>query len=468
MYLCPKQSIFTINLNVKQLIVMKNLCKFFLAFFAIALTTTAFAQDKNNPWQVSFGVNAIDVYPTNQPGYGGWFSEFYNVEDHWNILPSISTISVSRYVDSGFSFGLQGSLNTLEKLGDTEVSEISHYAVDASITYSLSELINLGKFDPFLAVGGGVTWLDDKGDGTFNGSAGLNYWINDNIGLTYKAAYKHVFEDSGIPHFQHVAGVSIKFGGKDTDSDGIYDKDDACPEEAGLPAFNGCPDNDGDGIENSKDACPDQAGSVENAGCPDADGDGVVDKDDACVNEAGVASLGGCPDSDGDGIANKDDACPDQAGPAANNGCPWKDSDGDSVLDKDDACVDVPGPVANNGCPDIEEKLNAIGAVIPFDSEKAEITGEAKTVIDGAYEILAQYSTLGVTIEGHTDSRGPEGFNQKLSEARAAAVKDYLVKKGIDASRLSTVGYGESQPIASNMNKDGRKQNRRVEFKVNK
>jgi outer membrane protein OmpA-like peptidoglycan-associated protein len=447
---------------------MKNLCRFFLVVFALVLTTTAIAQDENNPWQVSFGVNAIDVYPTNQPGYGGWFSEFYNVEDHWNILPSISTLSISRYVDGGFSVGLQGSLNSLDKLGDTEVEDISHYAVDASITYSLSQLLKLGKFDPFLSAGGGFTWLDDEGAGTFNGGLGLNYWLNDNIGLTYQTAYKHVFEDKGIPHFQHVAGISIKFGGKDSDSDGIYDKHDACPDEAGLPEFNGCPDNDGDGIENSKDSCPDEAGSVENNGCPDSDGDGVVDKEDACVNEAGLASLAGCPDSDGDGVADKDDACVNEAGPSANKGCPWKDTDGDSVLDKDDACVNEAGPVSNNGCPDIEGKLNTIGAVIPFDSEKSEITGTAKAIVDQAYEILAKYPSFNVSVEGHTDSRGPEAFNQKLSEARAAAVKGYLVQKGIASSRLTAVGYGESRPVASNMNKDGRKQNRRVEFKVSK
>jgi len=445
---------------------MKNLCRFFLVFFAVALTTTATAQDKNNPWQVSFGVNAIDVYPTNQAGYGGWFSEFYNVEDHWNILPSISTISASRYIDAGFSFGIQGSLNTIDRLGDAEVDEISHYALDGIVSYSFSELFNLGKFDPFATVGGGVTWLDDVGAGTFNGGLGLNYWFNDNIGLTYSSTYKHVFEDKGIPHFQHVAGVSIKFGGKDTDSDGIYDKDDACPEEAGLPAFNGCPDNDGDGIENSKDECPNQAGSLENGGCPDSDGDGVVDKDDACVNEAGIASLAGCPDADGDGIANKDDACVNEAGPTANNGCPWKDTDGDSVLDKDDACVNEAGPVSNNGCPNIQEKLDAIGPVVPFNTEKAEISQEAKQILDEVYALLQNYKSSNVTIEGHADSRGSEGFNQKLSETRAAAVKAYLVSKGLNASRLSTKGLGESQPASTNMNIEGRKLNRRVEFKA--
>jgi hypothetical protein len=82
-------------------------------------------------------------------------------------------------------------------------------------------------------------------------------------------------------HFQHTAGLTFKFGGKDTDGDGIYDKDDACPDVAGLK-FNGCPDTDGDGIQDSADACPDVFGLAALNGCPDTDGDGVADKDDAC------------------------------------------------------------------------------------------------------------------------------------------------------------------------------------------
>lgn len=127
--------------------------------------------------------------------------------------------------------------------------------------------------------------MDEIGAGTVNGGLGLNIWFSENIGLTLQSTYKHAFEDYGVKHFQHLAGLSVKFGGTDTDGDGVYDKDDACPEVAGLESFNGCPDADGDGIEDSKDSCPNEAGSKEMNGCPDADGDGVADKDDACPNE---------------------------------------------------------------------------------------------------------------------------------------------------------------------------------------
>ncbi|MCK5677639.1 MAG: thrombospondin type 3 repeat-containing protein, partial [Flavobacteriaceae bacterium] len=119
-------------------------------------------------------------------------------------------------------------------------------------------------------------------------------------------------------------GLQFKLGGKDTDGDGVKDKDDACPEIAGLEQFNGCPDTDGDGVQDSKDACPDVAGLTALNGCPDTDGDGVMDSKDDCPNEAGLIENKGCPlmDADGDGVADKDDKCPNVVGVASNFGCP--------------------------------------------------------------------------------------------------------------------------------------------------
>ena len=221
---------------------MKHLSKLLVvALLAVGLNNLH-AQDENNPWQVSFGVNAIDVYPTDDVSSFG--NEYFNANDHWNILPSISYVSVSRFVGDGFSIGARGSINRISKLGDVSVDDLSHYAVDGTIKYAF---LKNTKLDPFVEIGGGYTWVDEIGAGTVNGGVGLNYWFSDNIGLTVQTSYKHAFEDYGVKHFQHLAGIAIKFGGTDTDGDGIYDKDDACPEVAGLEMFNGCPDADGDG-----------------------------------------------------------------------------------------------------------------------------------------------------------------------------------------------------------------------------
>ncbi|MDC6387994.1 OmpA family protein [Maribacter sp. PR1] len=445
---------------------MKHLSKLLVVALLVVGFNNVQAQDENNPWQVQFGANAIDVYPTGDVSSFG--NEFFNVNDHWNILPSISYVGISKSVGDGFSIGARGSLNKISKLGDVSVDDLSHYAIDGTIKYDFIKRESV--IDPFIEVGGGYTWVDEIGAGTVNGGLGINFWFTENIGLTLQSTYKHAFEDYGVKHFQHLAGISVKFGGTDTDGDGIYDKDDACPEVAGLEAFNGCPDSDGDGIEDSKDSCPNEAGSKEMNGCPDADGDGVADKDDACPNEAGLAALAGCPDADGDGVADKDDECPNEAGPSENNGCPWPDSDGDSVLDKDDQCPDVAGTVANAGCPEVTEEvqkqLNEYARTILFDTGKSSIKAESTSVMVDIIQILNEYPTAKFTVEGHTDSVGSAKLNQSLSESRALSVKEFLVDKGIEEFRLSAVGYGEDKPIATNNTRAGRAQNRRVEINL--
>ncbi|WP_142784708.1 OmpA family protein [Changchengzhania lutea] len=463
---------------------MKNLSRLMFAMLLVLVYSNANAQDKNNPWQITIGVNAVDVYPVGEDTpQGEYFDEYFNAEDHWNILPSLSTISVSKYLGDGFSFGVAGSLNKIDKFGDNvnpltgeetvnSVDDLSYYGVDGTIKYSFGELLNTQTFEPYLGVGGGYTWIDEIGAGTLNGTLGLNIWFSENIGLTLQSAYKHSFEDYLPKHFQHTAGISIKFGGADTDGDGIYDKDDACPDVPGLEAFNGCPDTDGDGIQDSEDACPNEAGLAEFNGCPDSDGDGVADKDDNCPTVAGLKALAGCPDADGDGVTDADDKCPEVAGPAANNGCPWPDQDGDGVLDKDDECPTVKGTVANNGCPEISDEvqktLNAYAKTILFDLNKASIKSQSEPVLKDIIGILKEYPNSKFTVEGHTDSSGSDAYNLKLSDARAISVKEYLVENGIDEFRLSAMGFGEEKPIDTNKTRAGRANNRRVEINLAK
>jgi OOP family OmpA-OmpF porin len=103
---------------------------------------------------------------------------------------------------------------------------------------------------------------------------------------------------------------------------------------------------------------------------------------------------------------------------------------------------------------------------INFDFDKAIIKPEFMPVLDVAQSILKEQPDLKVVIEGHTCSMGTDAYNQKLSERRAKAVYDYLVKKGVNAAKLSTVGLGETQPMADNKTESGRELNRRVEFKL--
>jgi len=451
-------------------------------FIAIMAINNVNAQDENNPWAIGFGINAVDFYPANVKGMISnsgnstkWFDEFFNAEDHYNISSSISRISVGKYLNDGFSFEIAGTLNQINKIGDTSVGDLSYYAVDASIRYSFSELFETGEFEPIAIIGGGYTSIDSNGTGTFNAGLGLNYWFTDYLGVNIQSMYKHSFDDVDVlQHFQHSAGIIIKFGGTDTDGDGIFDKDDACPDVFGLEEFNGCPDMDGDGIIDSEDACPDKAGTANMNGCPDSDNDGVADNKDNCPNIAGPVENEGCPwpDTDGDGVLDKDDKCISIAGPAANGGCAWKDTDGDGVLDKDDNCISEAGLASNNGCPllpnSVKEALNSYAKTITFDTSRTTIKDSSANVLNNIIAILNNYPNANFNIEGHTDSTGPESLNQKLSDGRAKAVLNYLTSNGIDVSRLNAKGYGESRPIQSNNTSDGRRANRRVEINLNK
>jgi len=463
---------------------MKNLSR--LLFVAVLLMSfsTTHGQDKNNPWAITIGVNAVDLYPVGEDTpQGDYFDEYFNVKDHWNILPSLSTITVSRYLSDGFTFSATGSINRIDKFGSNfdpitgrettnRVDDLSYYGLDGRVSYSFMELIKCKTIDPYIGVGGGYTWVDEIGAGTLNGSLGLRYWFTESFGIDLNSTYKHSFEDYLSKHFQHSVGLTFKFGGTDTDGDGIYDQDDACPEEAGLEIFNGCPDSDNDGIQDSKDDCPNTAGLAEFNGCPDGDGDGIMDKDDKCPTVAGLKALMGCPDADGDGVADDDDNCANEAGPAANNGCPWPDTDGDGILDKDDKCPSEAGTAANNGCPEVKpteavmETLNSYSRSILFNSGKATFQKETDQVLQAMTAIFKEYQQANFSIEGHTDSDGSKSMNQALSERRANAVRDYLIANGISSDRLTAAGFGESTPIATNKTRAGKKENRRVEVKL--
>ncbi|NNL84720.1 MAG: OmpA family protein, partial [Myxococcales bacterium] len=103
---------------------------------------------------------------------------------------------------------------------------------------------------------------------------------------------------------------------------------------------------------------------------------------------------------------------------------------------------------------------------VNFDFDRAEIRPDARIVLDEAASQLSQCKVGAITVAGHTDSTGPEAYNQGLSERRASSVADYLASQGVSRSRLQPVGYGESQPVASNGTRDGRALNRRVELNL--
>ena len=440
----------------------------------IATVSSVQAQDENNKWSIGFGVNTVDIRTPHD--FGNFLKDWGGPSD-LNVLPAITKLSVARYIGAGFSAEVDGSLNKIKKGFNGVSQDESFWNANLQAKYALRRLFTTesGWFDPYLKLGGGYTsykseYSEKDGAVKLLAGGGINFWFTDHLGLNVQTGYNHGFQKDGTDYFQHSAGIVIKFGAKDTDKDGIPDKDDACPDVAGPKEFNGCPDTDGDGIPDKDDACPDVAGLKEFNGCPDTDGDGIADKDDACPEVAGLKEFNGCPDTDGDGVPDKDDKCPDVAGPAENAGCPWPDTDGDGVLDKDDLCPNEAGPASNNGCPepndDDQKRLNQYAKTILFDTGKATIKFQSAEVLNQIINVLKKFPKSRFRIEGYTDSTGNKQRNITLSQNRADAVKIYLIQGGIDQSRLESKGYGPENPIASNKTRKGRELNRRVEINL--
>jgi OmpA-OmpF porin, OOP family len=134
-----------------------------------------------------------------------------------------------------------------------------------------------------------------------------------------------------------------------------------------------------------------------------------------------------------------------------------------SNLRVNDQITIAAAPVIN-----LQNRLNdlLINRVIEFESADDTLTEKGKALLDEALPIMRESKQAEIEIAGHTDSRGQPVFNQELSQARAEAVRDYLVARGIDTTRLKPVGYGSTRPIADNNTAQGQKKNRRIEFSV--
>ncbi len=266
----------------------------------------------------------------------------------------------------------------------------------------------------------------------------------------------------------------------DNDGDAVVDVDDECRDVKGKAQWKGCPppDKDGDGLTDDVDVCADVPGIVSRQGCPedDKDQDGVKDIDDLCVDQPGPPATKGCPDGDKDGTADSADRCPDVVGIPALLGC--KDSDADGIADPDDKCPSEPETINGiddgDGCPDKGKSLVVITKdrielkeTVFFDPGKATIQKRSFSLVDQIAQVMKAHPEVKkIRVEGHTDADGNDGKNLELSKKRARAVLDALVKRGVEAARLESDGFGETQPIADNKTKAGKAQNRRVELKI--
>jgi len=285
-----------------------------------------------------------------QPNVGAtqYFGDL-NIDDAWNQHQKLGFGAILGYQLSPV-FGLRGQFvkaDLYSKRFDQEKLLTSNLWDGAlNLTININEIFaayNAKRFLNFyLFTGAGMasykSKIEDYTTGTILNEhtdrqstfilpigAGASFRINNTFSINLEYGDRTVFDGLAIDftdegqenndHYSYAsAGLQINFGVKDTDDDGVRDKDDLCPETFGKYELAGCPDKDNDGIADKDDACPDIAGKAEFKGCPDTDGDGIIDSEDTCPNSAGKKELNGCPDKDNDGIADKHDKCPDVAG----------------------------------------------------------------------------------------------------------------------------------------------------------
>jgi OOP family OmpA-OmpF porin len=335
----------------------------------------------------------------------------------------------------------------LDEEGSGDDADFWNYRLDA-----LYHFMPENKLVPYLAAGVGGYSLDGDDEFMTNYGAGLLYFLGENVALRADVRHMIGFNESNLENnFIYTAGFKFQFAGTE------------------QPVKKAPMDSDGDGVTDDLDQCPDtpKGAPVDAKGCPlDSDGDGVFDYLDQCPDTPKGASVDakGCPlDSDGDGVFDYLDQCPDtpNGAPVDAKGCPL-DSDGDGVFDYLDQCPGTPKGtmVDDKGC---ELKLTLH---INFDFDKAVIKPEFKGELDKAAAFVRANSNVPfIVLTGHTDSKGKDAYNMKLSQRRADAVRQALITNyGLDATKLKAKGMGETHPVATNDTEEGRYQNRRVEL----
>ncbi|TNE92236.1 MAG: hypothetical protein EP330_02590 [Deltaproteobacteria bacterium] len=365
--------------------------------------------------------------------------------------------------------------------------------------------VNLEGFGATTVGPGRTAILIDTFTGRLHTAAELDLdfvWHLDNGVLMTLGGGMGLTPAAGVPVARAFGGIGWAPKAKpepvDTDGDGYLDLQDGCPEDPeDFDEFqdeDGCPDhdNDRDRVLDIDDACPlvpeDRDGFQDEDGCPeeDNDNDGINDEDDACPLDPedldDDRDEDGCPEEDGDrdadGIVDQDDSCPDDAedfdGFQDEDGCPDYDNDEDTILDVMDTCPNEPenfnGVDDADGCPDekkavvVKNRIVILEKVLFYVNE-ARIKPESHDVLDAVVSTLLDNPEIyKVRVEGHTDSDGSDAYNLDLSNRRAAAIVTYLVEHGVEPERLTSQGFGEMYPIAENDTKEGKQQNRRVEF----
>jgi outer membrane protein OmpA-like peptidoglycan-associated protein len=493
--------------------------KKYYAFFVLSLifiTFTSFSQFKN--YKVKGGAYYNMISPSGE--FVKDLSSFY--------IRGFFAVELGKYFDvelgGGFLKWKQKDQYNGDKEGQVEADLIP---IDVRIRFEPIGW-HAKYLNPYFYVGGGVARHELKKAPVFStyshpyDSSELDGWVGIfpmgggleirlakqllldlTAGATFTLTDKINANKIGDPNdgwFNYGIGLVVtgKSGRDDTDKDGLYDDEE---EEKYLTDPEN-PDTDADGLKDGEEVKtyhsdpknPDSDGDalkdgeevktyLTNPTNPDTDGDGL--KDGSEVSTYKTNPLVG--DTDSDGLLDGAEVNTHKTDPLK------LDTDGDTLGDGDEVNtyttnplnMDTDGGTVDDGTEvrrgtnpliasdDIVREEIKIGQVmilegINFETGSSNISGGSEEILMKAYTTMKNNPTIEVEISGHTDSRGSNSSNQRLSEARANSVKAWLVEKGIDGNRITTVGMGEDMPLVPNDSPENMTKNRRIEFKRTK
>lgn len=398
------------------------------------------------------------AHAEESPAYKAWaggFFELYNPDG--DKTTDVGTLEM------GEGFGLEYGFRFTERWA-TRI-EWSNMELDAENSGATESAFRLGvdamyfAKDDIFYLFAGVKNLDiDRAERVGNIGLGKHWKLNDKWRVITEAAMYHDFgqstRDWGVK-----LGLAYIFGDtssgpalpKDSDKDGVYDDRDQCPNTPVGTAVDsvGCNnDTDGDGVLNVRDKCPNTPAGTR----VDADG----------CNE----------DKDGDGVLNTRDKCPDTppGTKVGARGCSLEsDSDQDGVLDQNDQCPETPltDKVDGVGCSVFLEEEVSVSLQVLFANNSDVVANPEAPILQEFADFMARFPNTSAVIEGHSSAVGDAAYNQGLSERRARSVRNVLVNDyGVDAGRLSAVGYGETRLLDESDTESAHRKNRRIEAVV--
>ncbi len=399
---------------------------------------------------------------------------------------------------------------------DRDENYLALPAAGLGVNYKLNERINIKYQNTY--------FLASEDDIDNQTGGGNDAFLHTTIGVSTAIVSTKDADGDGVIDKKDkcpgtTPGVKVNNEGcaVDRDADGVLNKDDKCPDLAGVVDLDGCPDTDGDGIADAEDTCPELAGSAELGGCPDTDKDGIADNVDKCPEIAGLAELEGCPDEEDNYamgiyeynklplkngtlvIYDENNVAIDTILTDENGVFRYK------VLDPDQYYsikpIGLDGDVDNVEIYLVDEDMNRTedtrkldnGVFVFTKADKKDPVDDTKPSLDIPKDLLTNLNFnsssstinikyydqlnrlamimnkktgININVNGYADSSGPIDFNNRLSQARADRVKQYLVRKGVDAKRISAKGHGIVRPIGSNETAEGKALNRRVEIKL--